>query len=166
MARQVTRQRKSDRPTPVEVEAPVPAPEPARPRAPREPARAARAAAPPRLDTPIDMDDLASIANMSAEELAALMDGEALSAGPKIGEQVTGTIVRISRDVAFVDLGAKSEGQVALEELADPQLGDTLTAYVLDIDEMGVRLSQRLSGAAAEVVHGARPLTAEVPIVP
>jgi len=149
MARQVTRQRKSDRPTPVEVEAPVPAPEPARPRAPREPARAARAAAPPRLDTPIDMDDLASIANMSAEELAALMDGEALSAGPKIGEQVTGTIVRISRDVAFVDLGAKSEGQVALEELADPQLGDTLTAYVLDIDEMGVRLSQRLSGAAA-----------------
>ena len=51
------------------------------------------------------------------------------------GEEVTGTIVALSAETAFVDLGAKSEGLLDRSELVDdegngPKVGDTVKAHV------------------------------------
>ncbi len=99
----------------------------------------------------IDTDDLAAIASMSMDDLAALMDGESLVAGPKVGDKVTGPITRIGRDNAFIEIGAKSEGQIAVEELEGADIGAMVTAYVLSTGEMGIHLSKRLAGAAADL---------------
>lgn len=60
--------------------------------------------------------------------------------GPRIGDKVTGTIVSLGEEMAFVDLGAKSEGMVRLEELYDEQgelvfaVGDEVEALVSATD--------------------------------
>jgi small subunit ribosomal protein S1 len=59
---------------------------------------------------------------------------------PKEGDVVRGRIVSISRDSAFVDLGAKSDGVIDTVELRDAdgkltvQVGDELEARVVEVD--------------------------------
>jgi len=53
----------------------------------------------------------------------------------RAGEEVTGTIVALNDETAFVDLGAKSEGVLDRSELVDdegngPEIGDTVKAHV------------------------------------
>jgi len=58
------------------------------------------------------------------------------SADPKVGEKVKGIVVGFGEDSAFIDLGSKSEGVVALEELLDEDgdisvdVGDSVEAVV------------------------------------
>ncbi len=62
---------------------------------------------------------------------------------PEIGEKVTGTVVSIGEEFAFVDFDAKSEGTVAREELADENgslsvaVGDRVEAMVSAVDASG-----------------------------
>jgi small subunit ribosomal protein S1 len=56
----------------------------------------------------------------------------------EVGEEVTGKIVALNDNTAFVDLGAKSEGIVDRAELIDdegdgPSIGDTVKAHVTSI---------------------------------
>lgn len=59
---------------------------------------------------------------------------------PKVGEKVSGKILSIGRDYAFVDLGTKSEGMVATSELLDDEgdlafgEGDTVEGVVTGRD--------------------------------
>jgi small subunit ribosomal protein S1 len=121
------------------------APPPAPPRSsattepPRE--RAARA---------FDPDDLMALAQMGPEELAALMEGATVGRRAlEPGQKVRGVVTRVGKEVVFVDIGAKSEGQVERGEMPEASVGDTVEAFVVDEDELGIVLSTSLSGAAA-----------------
>jgi small subunit ribosomal protein S1 len=66
---------------------------------------------------------------------------------PKIGDMVKGTIVTISKDAVFVDLGSKAEGQLDREQVSDNEgklrvkVGDTIEARV--VSDAGGVLSLR-----------------------
>ena len=61
-------------------------------------------------------------------------------AAPKVGDRVEGEVVSMGEETAFVDLGGKSEGMVALDELRDEAgeltvaVGDRLEAVVAATD--------------------------------
>ena len=66
------------------------------------------------------------------------------------GEMVSGTILSIGQEFAFVDLGGKSEGILSLEELRQedgslPKPGDKVEACVLSTGVDGLILSKRLA---------------------
>ena len=71
------------------------------------------------------------------------------------GQQVDATVVRISNDWIFLDLGGKSEGSLSKGELVgkDGQLtvqeGDRLRAYFLSANRNGMLFTTRMGGAAA-----------------
>lgn len=75
-------------------------------------------------------------------------------APPKEGDLVTGTIVKITGNVAFVDYGARSEGYIELGELRDEEgnltlgEGDTVAAEVVNT-RGAVQLSARRALAVA-----------------
>jgi small subunit ribosomal protein S1 len=60
---------------------------------------------------------------------------------PQVGDRITGTIVSIGRDAVFVDLGAKSEGTLDLEQVMDEdgnvlvEVGQAIEATVLKKDD-------------------------------
>jgi small subunit ribosomal protein S1 len=70
------------------------------------------------------------------------------------GETVSGVVVALSPDVAFVDVGGKGEATIDLEELKDDegdvdvQVGDRIEAVVVSTAG-GIRLSRRLARGAA-----------------
>ncbi len=93
---------------------------------------------------------VAELEQLNATDLAALMGmGAPRRLAP--GDQVTGEVVRVSRDAIFVDLGAKSEGTLDRSDMPDgpPPIGSQITAYVLSTGERGIRLATRLRGRAA-----------------
>ena len=65
-----------------------------------------------------------------------------------MGEVVEGTVVQISEDGVFVNIGAKTEGrleldQISQEELASLQIGDLLKVKIMKIVEGEFRLSKK-----------------------
>jgi small subunit ribosomal protein S1 len=78
--------------------------------------------------------------NLLEEDLA----GRALS----VGQVVEGTVVQISEDGVFVDIGAKSEGhleldQIVQEELARLNVGDRITVRVIKSEAGEFKLSKK-----------------------
>ena len=99
------------------------------------------------------------------EDFAALL-GEfekgqagAIRHEPKVGDKVRGKVVSIQGDSLFIDLGAKTEGVVDIEELSDADgnltvgLGDSVESVVSGRDEesgtllLGNRHARRLHGS-------------------
>ncbi len=74
---------------------------------------------------------------------ALLMEYDDRRKDPEIGEKVTGTIVSIGAEVAFIDFNAKSEGTVSRDELVDEHgvltlaVGDRVEAMVTSVDASG-----------------------------
>jgi small subunit ribosomal protein S1 len=72
------------------------------------------------------------------------------------GQTVEGTIVTIGADVALVDVGAKSEAEIALEELknddgvVEAAVGDRIQATIVSTAN-GITLSRRLQRGAASL---------------
>src|SRR5689334_9691408 len=58
---------------------------------------------------------------------------------PSVGDEVRGRIISIGRDAAFVDIGARSDGVIELQQLRDRdgtltvKEGDELTATVVEV---------------------------------
>ncbi len=81
---------------------------------------------------------------------------------PRVGDKIRGRIVSIGRDNVFVDIGAKSEGAMAVEELtgADGKLsvavGDAIEAVVTRLDERTGTLL--LGGEGGRRVHDSTEL--------
>lgn len=78
------------------------------------------------------------------EDFAALlMEFDTERGDPEIGEKVTGTVVSIGEEVAFLDLGAKAEATVPRAELEDDDgaltvaVGDRVEATVTAVDAGG-----------------------------
>ncbi len=83
-------------------------------------------------------------------EFLAAMEKEFEVEHSRRGEMVTGTILSIGQEFAFVDLGGKSEGILSLEELrledgTLPKPGDKVEACVISTGADGVILSKRLA---------------------
>jgi small subunit ribosomal protein S1 len=100
---------------------------------------------------------------MDPAELAALLEGAQPRRRFQPGQKIVGTVTRVGRDTVFVDIGAKSEGQLERVELAGAKAGDEVTAYYVGEDDGGPLLSLALSGnAAAEHLEEARESGAPV----
>ena len=98
------------------------------------------------------------------EDFAALFEAEGARPERRIARdsKIEGTVVSISDDWIFMDIGGKSEGSIAREELTDREgnltvkVGDTLTAYVINAREGEVLLSCKMTAAASEeAIRGA-----------
>src|SRR5258706_7306578 len=72
----------------------------------------------------------------SREDFAQMLEESFTQGSPQEGSVVKGTVVGIEKDVAVIDVGAKTEGRVALREFAGPgrqadiKLGDTVEVYL------------------------------------
>ncbi|MBT9559034.1 MAG: S1 RNA-binding domain-containing protein [Myxococcales bacterium] len=87
-------------------------------------------------------------------EFENLFDQNAIGApGPRVrrGDEVSGRIIRVSGDVAFIDLGGKAEGilEVSLEEAETLKPGTTITAIVTSTDG-AVRMRRGLGGRSGK----------------
>lgn len=109
------------------------------------------------------MPDRPEEENQDFATLLAQFESEQQSSGlaePKVGDRVEGEILTLGEQTAFVDLGGKSEGMVALEELRDEEgeltvgVGDRVAAVVAALDrETGglvLRVRPGRSGSGGE----------------
>ncbi|HZA33536.1 MAG TPA: 30S ribosomal protein S1, partial [Vicinamibacterales bacterium] len=82
----------------------------------------------------------AALQQPSREDFAALLEESFLTNEISEGSVVKGKVVAIEKDVAVIDIGAKTEGRVALKEFAGPnrdqtvQVGDEVEVYVERIE--------------------------------
>lgn len=85
------------------------------------------------------------------------------------GQQVEATVVRISKDWIFLDLGGKSEGSLSKGELVDNdgqltvQEGDRLRAYFLSANRNEMLFTTRMGGSAARA-HLEEAFQAGIPV--
>ena len=72
----------------------------------------------------------------SREDFAKLLEESFTQGSPQEGAVVKGVVVGIEKDLAVIDVGAKTEGRVALREFAGPgrqadlKVGDTVEVYL------------------------------------
>jgi small subunit ribosomal protein S1 len=72
----------------------------------------------------------------SREDFAKMLEESFTQGSPQEGAVVKGTVVGIEKDLAVIDVGAKTEGRVALREFAGPgrqadiKVGDTVEVYL------------------------------------
>ena len=121
-------------------EAPTETPEPAPPRKS------------PVSEAVIDADALEALASMDGDDFARAMAGLAPSPSRQRlspGDEVEGRVVGFSDSDAFVDVGGKAEATIALEDLGEVEVGDTIQATVLQVGGRGLRLGKRLRGGEA-----------------
>jgi small subunit ribosomal protein S1 len=111
------------------------------------------------------MDEQSSSENKDFAAILAEFEQEksaepaaAPAAPPKVGDKVSGQIVSIGPEAAFVDLGGKAEGMIELSQVTDAEgkltvaVGDTLEAKVSRIDpETGALVLRRRVGRGPEV---------------
>jgi small subunit ribosomal protein S1 len=82
------------------------------------------------------MATAASSATPSREDFAKMLEESFAQGSPQEGAVVKGTVVAIEKDLAVIDVGAKTEGRVALREFtgpgrqADIKIGDTVEVYL------------------------------------
>jgi small subunit ribosomal protein S1 len=78
----------------------------------------------------------ASPAAPSREDFAKMLEESFNEGSPQEGAVVKGIVVGIEKDLAVIDVGAKTEGRVALREFAGPgrqaeiKIGDTVEVYL------------------------------------
>ncbi len=79
---------------------------------------------------------MATAANPSRDDFAAMLDATLGTSGTFEGRVVIGTVTGIENDLAVIDVGLKSEGRVPLREFAAPgqkaelKVGDEVEVYV------------------------------------
>ena len=75
-------------------------------------------------------------ATPSREDFAQMLEESFTQGSPQEGAVVKGIVVGIEKDLAVIDVGAKTEGRVALREFAAPgrqadiKIGDTVEVYL------------------------------------
>ena len=88
------------------------------------------------------------------DDFATLFAASEQTAKLETGQPVTGTIVALGSDVAFVNVGAKGEATIGLDELRDDDgalqaaVGDRVEATVVSMSG-GIRLSRKLQRGMA-----------------
>jgi small subunit ribosomal protein S1 len=122
-----------------------------------------------RNDPQVDSKEQASI---EQEDFATLFEAsESYSSGRRIqlDSKIDGTVISIGEEWVFVDIGGKTEGSIAKEELVDQNgelnvgVGDQVSAYVVNNRDGDIRLSVKMTAAASEeAIRGA--FTSGVPV--
>jgi len=88
------------------------------------------------------------------DDFARMLAGSFAPKFHQEGDTVTGTIVALGPEVAFVDVGGKGEATIDIAELVDPdsnvkvKVGDTVQAVIVSTVG-GLKLSHRLARGAA-----------------
>lgn len=88
------------------------------------------------------------------EDFARMLEESVQPKTFREGDSVSGTVVALDAEVAFVDVGGKGEATFDLEEVTDPDgtvqisIGDTVKALVVSTSG-GLKLSHRLARHAA-----------------
>lgn len=96
----------------------------------------------------------------SFEELLAQHD--AANKRLQAGQKITGTIIEISGDSVFVDVGLKEDGVLDRAEILDAEgnekesVGDKIEAWVTNISPQGIRLSRSMTGSGVGAIEEAR----------
>lgn len=86
------------------------------------------------------------------------------------GQKVSATVVRISKEWVFIDLGGKSEGYFALNEVTGsdglPTIkeGDTISAYFLGAGKGGMQFTTRLGKGSEVNSHLAEAYRGGIPV--
>ena len=81
-----------------------------------------------------------AVATPSREDFAALLEESFKADALMEGAVVKGKVVAIEKDLAVIDVGAKTEGRVALKEFAAPgrdselKVGDEVEVYLERIE--------------------------------
>ncbi len=108
--------------------------------------------------------ELRQEADEPQEDFASLFEASQRSQDMRIQSdtKIEGTIVSIGEEWVFVDIGGKSEGTIARDELMDDQgefrakVGDPVTAYVVSTREGEILLSRKMTSAASDdAIRGA-----------
>lgn len=99
----------------------------------------------------------------SEESFASMLENsETVSRKLKPGDKVTGEIISVNGENAFVNIGEKEDGVIEVRDLADEngnlavKPGDTIEAYVLRISSEGARLSRSVNGAGVYLIEEAK----------
>jgi len=119
--------------------------------------------------------------NISTDDFAALLGG--LEGGIRrfhTGEEVTGYVVRVEPEIAYLDLGGKSEGMLALtpegargaagegkageEGPKRPAVGDRVTAYVVAIHGEQVRLAYKIGRSKDNIDQLVQAHEGDIPV--
>ncbi|HEY7698586.1 MAG TPA: S1 RNA-binding domain-containing protein, partial [Vicinamibacteria bacterium] len=88
------------------------------------------------------------------EDFARMLEESLQAKRFREGDEVSGKVVAVGTDVAFVDVGGKGEATIDLEELREPDgplrisVGDTVKAIVVSTSG-GMKLSHKLARHAA-----------------
>lgn len=97
-----------------------------------------------------------------------LLEHEAKSDKLEKGRKVSGRIIAVTDEDAFVDIGGKQDGVIDRKELVGADgtdkavIGETVEAFVVDISSQGVKLSRSMSGAGMAALEDA--LAAGIPV--
>ncbi len=105
----------------------------------------------------------AVVAEDANEDFAALFEAQAASAVRlQAGQKVTGTVIDITGDSVFVDVGIKVDGIMERKDVLDAEgqetvkVGDTLEAWVVSVKAHEIRLSRSMSGSGVAALEDAR----------
>lgn len=118
-----------------------------------------------------DQDFGAILAAFEAEQQGGTEAVEPAKA-PKVGDRITGRVLDIGMESVFVELGGKSEGVLAIEEVSDDDgnlqvgLGDTVEAMITAVD-LGagvVTLKMRTGGGHVDLTELGQAHAAGIPV--
>lgn len=105
----------------------------------------------------------ASMQEEGVEDFAAMLAAHETS-GHRLqtGQKVTGTVIAITGDSVFVDVGIKVDGIMERKEILDAEgketagPGDTVEAWVIGVSSQEIRLSRSMSGSGVAALEEAR----------
>lgn len=95
-------------------------------------------------------------------QLLEQFESESEAAGPKVGEHRSGTVVNVKDDVVLVDIGAKAEGIIPIDQVRTPEgavelkAGDPLEVVIEGRDHEGSFKLSRFSPDRPRSVEDAR----------
>lgn len=105
----------------------------------------------------------ASMQEEGVEDFAAMLAAHETS-GHRLqtGQKVTGTVIAITGDSVFVDVGIKVDGIMERKDILDAEgketagPGDTVEAWVIGVSSQEIRLSRSMSGSGVAALEEAR----------
>ncbi len=115
--------------------------------------------------SPAAPEPVEAVEEESFAEMFARSEAQATPRRFEVGQKVTGRIVQMGQEQAFLDLGGKGEGMIDLAELMDTHgnlivsVGEIIEGYVLALagDHGGIVVTKQLSkGAQREFLFEAR----------
>lgn len=105
----------------------------------------------------------ASMQEEGVEDFAAMLAAHETS-GHRLqtGQKVTGTVIAITGDSVFVDVGIKVDGIMERKDILDAEgketagPGDAVEAWVIGVSSQEIRLSRSMSGSGVAALEEAR----------